>query len=101
LAEENISAVAAIRALRDVLRNKLDQNEDYRAWKALDEVVRQLEPTTMPRVDFGLSVIGPARATDQEAPTAQRNQGGLSGLTSDGALGGSGTPGRASSRQFP
>jgi hypothetical protein len=36
--DENPSAFAALRALRDELRARLDQNEDYRAWKALEEV---------------------------------------------------------------
>ena len=44
-----LSAVAAVRDLRDQLRAKLEQNEDYRAWKALDEAMRQLEPQSLPR----------------------------------------------------
>jgi hypothetical protein len=40
----DLSAFAAMRALRDQLRERLDQNEDYRAWKALDEALRKLEP---------------------------------------------------------
>ena len=47
--EENLSAFAAMRALRDELRARLDQNEDYRAWKALDEVLRELEPRSVPK----------------------------------------------------
>ena len=47
--EEKPSAFAAMRALRDELRARLDQNEDYRAWKALDEVLRELEPRTLPK----------------------------------------------------
>ena len=51
--EQNLSAFAAMRALRDELRARLDQNEDYRAWKALDEALRQIEPRTLPQVvDF-------------------------------------------------
>ena len=42
--EQSFSAFAAMRALRDELRARLEENEDYRAWKALDEAVRQLEP---------------------------------------------------------
>jgi spore coat polysaccharide biosynthesis protein SpsF (cytidylyltransferase family) len=42
--EESLSAFAAMQALRDELRARLDQNEDYRAWKALDEVLRELAP---------------------------------------------------------
>ena len=54
--EQDLSAFAAMRALRDELRARLDQNEDYRAWKALDEALRQLEPRTLPQVvDFALS----------------------------------------------
>jgi hypothetical protein len=56
--EQNLSAFAAVRALRDELRSRLDENEDYRAWKALDEALRQLEPRTMPKaVDLALSSI--------------------------------------------
>jgi spore coat polysaccharide biosynthesis protein SpsF (cytidylyltransferase family) len=56
--EQNLSAFAAMRALRDQLRARLDQNEDYRAWKALDEALRQLEPSTMPRaVDLALNAM--------------------------------------------
>ena len=47
--EENLSPFAAMRALRDELRARLDQNEDYRAWKALDEVLRELEPRSVPK----------------------------------------------------
>jgi hypothetical protein len=47
--EENVSAFAAMRALRDELRARLDQSEDYRAWKALDEVLRELEPRSVPK----------------------------------------------------
>src|SRR3712207_1883194 len=51
LQENNVSdfgpsAISAIRALRDELRARLDRNEDYRAWKALDETLRQLDPPT-------------------------------------------------------
>jgi hypothetical protein len=47
------SAISAIRALRDELRARLDRNEDYRAWKALDETLRQLDPPTLPKaMDF-------------------------------------------------
>ena len=54
--EQNLSAFAAMRALRDELRARLDQNEDYRAWKALDDALRQLEPPTLPKaVDLALS----------------------------------------------
>ena len=56
--EQNHSAFAAMRALRDELRARLDQSEDYRAWKALDEALRQLEPRTMPdAVDLALTPI--------------------------------------------
>jgi hypothetical protein len=60
--DQNLSAFAAIRALRDELRARLDQSEDYRAWKALDEVLRQLEPRTMPEaVELALSARGSER----------------------------------------
>jgi hypothetical protein len=56
--DQNLSAFAAMRALRDELRARLDQNEDYRAWKALEEALRQLEPPTMPRaVDLALNAM--------------------------------------------
>jgi hypothetical protein len=58
MSEENLSAFAAMRALRDELRARLDQNEDYRAWKALDEVLRELEPPTVPKaVDLAHTAI--------------------------------------------
>jgi len=43
-----------MRALRDQLRAKLEKNEDYRAWKALDDALRDLDPPkSLPRaVDF-------------------------------------------------
>lgn len=57
--DQNPSAFAAMRALRDDLRARLDQSEDYRAWKALDEALHQLEPPTMPRaVELALSAMG-------------------------------------------
>jgi hypothetical protein len=56
--DQNLSAFASMRALRDELRARLDQNEDYRAWQALNEALRQLEPPTMPRaVDLALSAM--------------------------------------------
>jgi hypothetical protein len=65
--EEIPSAFAAIRALRDELRARLDQNEDYRAWKVLDEALRELEPRTLPKaVDLTLNAI--ATPTGRAAP---------------------------------
>jgi len=65
--ERNVSAIAAMRALRDELRERLDQNEDYRAWKALDQVLRELEPPSLPHaVEFALSAMR-ARAGAAEA----------------------------------
>ncbi len=47
------SAFAAMRALRDEMRARLDRNEDYRAWKALDDALRELDPPRLPAVrDF-------------------------------------------------
>jgi hypothetical protein len=68
--EEKPSAFAAMRALRDELRARLDQNEDYRAWKALDEVLRELEPRTPPKaVDLALNAIStPPGRTDPTLP---------------------------------
>ncbi len=68
--EQNLSAFAAMRALRDELRARLDQNEDYRAWKALDEALRQIEPRTLPQVvDFALSQMrgAPGSREDDDA----------------------------------
>jgi len=68
--EQNLSAFAAMRALRDELRARLDQNEDYRAWKALDEALRQIEPRTLPQaVDFALSHMraAPGSREDDDA----------------------------------
>jgi hypothetical protein len=63
--EENLSTFAAMRALRDELRARLDQNEDYRAWKALDEVLR--EPPKA--VDLAHTVIAtPPEHTDAKLP---------------------------------
>ena len=68
--EENLSAFAAMRALRDELRARLDQNEDYRAWKALDEVLRELEPRSVPKaVDLAHNEIAtPPEHTDAKSP---------------------------------
>jgi hypothetical protein len=70
--EQKPSAYAAMRALRDELRARLDENEDYRAWKALDEALRELEPRSMPKaVDLALSAIAPtAGLADPELPRA-------------------------------
>ena len=57
MAEQSPSAVASIRALRDRLRAKLDQNEDFRAWKALEEALHHFEPPTMPRA-VELALVG-------------------------------------------
>ena len=47
-----------MRALRDELRRRLDQNEDYRARKALDQTLRELEPPSLPQaVEFALSAM--------------------------------------------
>ena len=64
--ERNVSAIAAMRALRDELRERLDQNEDYRAWKALDQVLRELEPPSLPQaVESALSTMrAPSGATE-------------------------------------
>ena len=57
MTEEHHSALAAMRALRDEIRARLDQNEDYRAWKALDAALRELEPPRLPTAhDFALPV---------------------------------------------
>jgi hypothetical protein len=69
--EEKPSAFAAMRALRDELRARLDQNEDYRAWKALDEVLRELEPRTLPKGGAGLgstAIATPTRRAEPELP---------------------------------
>ena len=51
--ERNFSAIAAMRTLRGELRDRPDQNEDYRAWKALDHALRELEPPSLPQpVEF-------------------------------------------------
>jgi hypothetical protein len=75
--EQDLSAFAAMRALRDELRARLDQNEDYRAWKALDEALRQLEPRTLPQVvDFALSQMRTASGSreDEDALKAFEEQ---------------------------
>jgi hypothetical protein len=43
----DVSAFAAIRALRDVLKARLDMNEDFRAWRALDDIVSEVEPRSL------------------------------------------------------
>ena len=45
---DDVSALAAIRALRDVVKARLEKNEDFRAWRALDDIVRPLEPRSLP-----------------------------------------------------
>ncbi len=51
--EDPPSAFAAMRALRDEMRARLDRNEDYRAWKALDDALRELDPPRLPKArDF-------------------------------------------------
>ena len=71
--EENLSAFAAMRALRDELRARLDQNEDYRAWKALDEVLRELEPRSVPKA------VDLAHTEDSDAARTYRRQVAASG----------------------
>jgi|tagenome__1003787_1003787.scaffolds.fasta_scaffold20498842_2 hypothetical protein len=68
--EQRPSAFEAMRALRDELRARLDEDEDYRAWKALDEALRQLEPRTLPKaVDLALRAIAtPSGLVDAELP---------------------------------
>jgi hypothetical protein len=68
--EENLSAFAAMRALRNELRARLDQNEDYRAWKALDEVLRELEPRSVPKaVDLAhTEIAAPPEHADAKLP---------------------------------
>jgi len=70
--EQTPSAYAAMRALRDELRARLDESEDYRAWKALDEALRELEPRSMPKaVGLALSAIGTTPGlADTELPRA-------------------------------
>ena len=61
MSPEKPSAIAALRALRDELRERLEQNEDYRALKVLDDALRQLDPPTLPKaVDLALTAIGAA-----------------------------------------
>jgi len=65
-----IEQLPAMRALRDELRARLDDNEDYRAWKALDDAVRHLEPRSMPKaVGLALSAIA-AGLAETELPPA-------------------------------
>lgn len=59
MSEHSPSAFAAMRALRKELKARLDQSEDYRAWKALDEALRELEPPMLPKaVDLALDTFG-------------------------------------------
>jgi len=73
--EEKPSAYAAMRALRDELRARLDENEDYRAWKALDEALRELEPRSMPKaVGLALSAIATTPGlADTQLPRADHS----------------------------
>ena len=68
--EEKPSAFAAMRALRDELRARLDQNDDYRAWKALDQFLCELEPRTLPKaVNLALNAIAtPTGRGEPELP---------------------------------
>jgi hypothetical protein len=61
MSPEKPSALAALRALRDELRERLEQNEDYRALMVLDDALRQLDPPTLPKaVDLALTAMGAA-----------------------------------------
>ena len=56
--DKGASALAAMRGLRDQLRERLEENEDYRAWRALDQALRELEPRSLPQaVDLALSTM--------------------------------------------
>jgi hypothetical protein len=73
----NFSAISAMRALRDELRERLDQNEDYRAWKALDQALRELEPPSLPQaVEFALSTMR-AQSGYAEVEASPRDDGSL------------------------
>ena len=75
--ERNFSAISAMRALRDELRERLDQNEDYRAWKALDQALRELEPPSLPHaVEFALSTMR-AQSGYAEVEASPRDDGSL------------------------
>jgi hypothetical protein len=76
MADEGFSAFAAIRALRDQLRQRLDQNEDYRAWKALDDALRELEAPALPQVlDFNLDTISdPSRRRVEMTSQSDRRE---------------------------
>jgi hypothetical protein len=49
MSEQSGSAFAAVRALRDEIKARLERNEDFRAWKALDDAIREMDPPSLPR----------------------------------------------------
>jgi hypothetical protein len=63
---DNIPAIAAVQGLRDQLKARLDQNEDFRAWQALERAVRELEP----RNNRTVSVRGGVVVEPRSVPTA-------------------------------
>ena len=68
------SAFAALRALRDEFRARLDRNEDYRAWKALDDALRELDPPRLPTVhDFTVEASRPASMVGDSRDPAERD----------------------------
>jgi hypothetical protein len=71
--DPDFSAFAAMRALRDQLRERLDQSEDYRAWMALDEALRQLEPGLPRAADFTFDARGPILGNSQQMNSSRRS----------------------------
>jgi hypothetical protein len=63
---ENMPAVAAVQGLRDQLKARLDQNEDFRAWQALERVMRELQPRNIRSV----SVRGGVLVEPRSVPSA-------------------------------
>ena len=69
---EQTSAFAAMRALRDDLRARLDKQEDYRAWKALDDALRDLDPRLPTAAPLSVETFRPRTGDDALVNFAER-----------------------------
>ena len=52
------TAFERMRALRDDLRARLEQNEDFLAWRALDEALRNIDPRLPRAAELVVSGLG-------------------------------------------
>ena len=81
--EGAISAVAALRVLRNSIEARFQQNEDFRVLKALDQVLAEIDPSTLPKVRQLQTVVSSAAASLKpgdsagEQPAERVRSGGL------------------------